>query len=411
MSGVTNVVMISPGFPLEMAYFTRALAATGVRVIGVGDQPVHALPVEARDALAHYEHVSLADQPAVLAALRGLARHVAIDQVECLWEPYMVLAAQIREAFSLPGMTVAQTLPFRDKEVMKRVLDDAGVRTPRHASTSTVAGVFDAAERIGYPLIIKPIAGAGSADTYRVDSLAELGDVLPMIDHVEEVSVEEFIEAEEFTHDTVCGAGQILHENVSWYRPRPLQARSHEWISPQTVALRDIEGDTVSGDLRGGLAMGRDVLRALGFSSGFTHLEWYRKADGEVVFGEIGARPPGARTVDVMNYATDGDLFRTWAEAVVHGRSKALGRPYNAASIFKRAEGAGRIRSVTGLEQLVADYRDALCVVDLLPVGAPRRDWRATLLSDGMIIARHPDLAVMLEIADRFGSELRLYAG
>ena len=35
-----NVVMLSPGFPLEMAYFTRALAQTGATVIGVGDQPL-----------------------------------------------------------------------------------------------------------------------------------------------------------------------------------------------------------------------------------------------------------------------------------------------------------------------------------------------------------------------------------
>ena len=91
----------------------------------------------------------------------------------------MILAARIRESFGLPGMTVEQTVPFRDKERMKQVLDAAGVRTPRHASTTTVAGVWEAAERIGYPIIVKPIAGAGSADTYRVDSAAELAEVLP----------------------------------------------------------------------------------------------------------------------------------------------------------------------------------------------------------------------------------------
>jgi biotin carboxylase len=70
-----------------------------------------------------------------------------------------------------------------------------------------VQQVWEAAERIGYPLIVKPIAGAGSADTYRVDSPAELAEVLPMVRHVEVLSVEEFIEAEEFTYDTVFGAG------------------------------------------------------------------------------------------------------------------------------------------------------------------------------------------------------------
>ncbi len=404
---MTNVVMVSPGFPLEMAYFTRALARTGVSVIGIGDQPVEALPAEARDHLAHYEHVSLADEGAVLAALHGLARHASIDQVECLWEPYMVLAARIRESFGLPGMTVEQTLPFRDKELMKQVLDAAGIRTPRHASTSTVQGVWEAAERIGYPLIIKPIAGAGSADTFRVDSAAELSDVLPMVRHVEVLSVEEFIEAEEFTYDTVCGGGDVVFENICWYRPRPLQARSHEWISPMTVALRDIDSDR----LAEGRAMGRAVLQALGFQAGFTHMEWYRKDDGEVVFGEIGARPPGARTVDVMNYSTDGDLFRTWAEAVVGATSEPLVKAYNAASIFKRAEGSGHITRIEGLDALVARYRDNVCVLDLLPVGAHRRDWRATLLSDGMIIVRHPELDALIELGDRFARDLRMYAG
>src|SRR5215213_6265481 len=125
-----------------MAYFTRALAQTGIDVIGVGDQAVHVLPAEAGDNLVHYEHVSLANEGAVLAALHGLARHASIDQVECLWEPYMVLAGRIRESFGLPGMTVEQTLPFRDQERMKQVLDAAGIRTPWHVSTSTVAGVW-----------------------------------------------------------------------------------------------------------------------------------------------------------------------------------------------------------------------------------------------------------------------------
>ncbi len=205
MNGASKtVVMLSPGYPVEMSYFTRALASVGARVIGVGDQPLHDVPPAAREALAHYEHVSLADEGAVLAALHGLSRHVAIDQVECLWEPYMMLAARIREVFGLPGMTVEQTVPFRDKEEMKRRLDAAGIRTPWHHRATTVAEVWAAAERIGYPLIVKPIDGAGSADTYRVDSAGELGDVLPMLRHVPEVSVEEFVEAEEFTHDTVC---------------------------------------------------------------------------------------------------------------------------------------------------------------------------------------------------------------
>jgi biotin carboxylase len=404
-----NVLMISPGYPAEMAFFTRGLGQAGVSVIGLGDQSSSALPAAARDALTHYIQVgSLAAADAVAATVRELATQVRIDQVECLWEPYMILAARLREELGLPGLTVAQTEPFRDKERMKQLLDGAGLRTPWHVAAETVADVWAAAERVGYPLIVKPIDGAGSADTYRADSAAELDAILPMVRHVPQVSVEEFVDAEEFTYDTICAGGRVLFENICQYHPRPLLTKMHEWISPITLALRDLDEP----GLQGGRELGAAVLRVLGFRDGFTHMEWYRKADGEVVFGEIGARPPGARTVDVMNYGCDADLFSAWAEAVTHGRiSQPVEKRYNAASIFKRASGVGRITHYEGLDRLLAEYGEHVVSLELLPVGAARRDWRATTIGDGMVIIRHAELPAALEIARRFAADLHLYAG
>jgi biotin carboxylase len=405
---MTTVLMISPGYPAEMAFFTRGLGQAGVTVIGLGDQHQDALPPIAKEALDHYVQVgSLASLGEVAQAVHEVARRARIDQVECLWEPYMVLAAQLRGQLGLPGLTVDRTVPFRDKERMKQLLDAAGLRTPRHRASETVAGVWAAAEQVGYPLIVKPVDGAGSADTYRADSVADLDAILPSVRHVPRLSVEEFVDGEEFTYDTICAGGQVLVENICQYHPRPLQTKLHEWISPVTMALRDLDAP----GLQGGRELGRSVLRALGFADGFTHMEWYRKADGEVVFGEIGARPPGARTVDVMNYATDADLFTAWAYAVTQGSIPfPVERKYNAASIFKRARGAGRITRYEGLDHLLAAYGEHVAAVDLLPVGAPRRDWRATLIADGMVIVRHPDLDLTLEMARRFAAELHLFA-
>jgi hypothetical protein len=60
---------------------------------------------------------------------------------------------------------------------------------------------------------------------------------------------------------------------------------------------------------------------------------------------------------------------------------------------------------------LAAQYGESIALVDLLPIGAPRRDWQATLISDGMVIVRHPELAQVVEITDRLGSEFQMYAG
>jgi len=405
----TDVLMFSPGYPAEMPYFTRGLAEVGARVWGLGDQPAGALPEEARKALAGYLQVrDLWDERRLLDDLLRWRGPRAFDRVECLWEPGMLLAARLREALGGAGMSEAETVPFRDKGRMKEVLDGAGLRTPRHFRATTADGVREAAARVGYPICVKPIAGAGSADTHKVSNTGELEGVLQATRHVPEVSVEEWIEGEEYTFDTVCADGRILYHNIAWYRPKPIVGRSVEWISPQTVTLRDVDHP----DLQGGVRLGIAVLKALGFRTGFTHMEWFRKPDGEAVFGEIAARPPGARSTELMNYGCDIDVFRGWAEAVCHGRwSQPIERRYNSAVIFKRAQGQGRIRQIEGLEGLLEHYGDWIVNVNLLPLGAPRRNWKATLISDGYLIVRHPDLGACLEMADRVGTHLRLVAG
>lgn len=404
-----NVLMISPGFPAEMPSFVQGLAEIGARVFGIGEQPPEVLPEKARRAMQHYVPVaSLWDEPGVEAEARRLLERFAIERVECLWEPGILLAARLRQALGLPGMGFEQATLFRDKEKMKRALDRAGIRTPLHERATSVKQCREAAERIGFPLIVKPIAGAGSADTYRVEGANELERALALMGHVADVSVEEYIDGEEFTFDTICSDARILYSNVAWYRPRPLIGRTVEWISPQTVALRRPE----SPELACGVEMGRRVLETLGFQDGFTHMEWFRTSDGQAVFGEIAARPPGARSVDLMNYACDFDSFSGWAEAVCHGRlSQPIVRKYNAAVVFKRARGSGRIARIIGLERLVARYRAHLVCIDLLPVGAPRRNWKQTLISDGYLIVRHPDLQATLEMADRIGTDLQIEAG
>jgi hypothetical protein len=140
-------------------------------------------------------------------------------------------------------------------------------------------------------------------------------------------------------------------------------------------------------------------------------MEWFRRPDGAPVFGEVACRPPGANMVDLMNYANDVDLFRAWARAVVHGTFDAAPtRPWNAAIVFKRAVGHGRIRAIDGLDAFLARHPGCVARVDLLPVGAPRRDWRKTFLSDGNLVVRHPDLETCHAIARDAAASIRMFA-
>jgi biotin carboxylase len=404
-----KVVLLAPAYPPEMPHFTRGLAELGVQVYGVGDSARGALPEGVKRALTDYLQVPrIMDEADVQARVHQWLRGREVDRVETLWEPLVILAARLRERLGVPGMSLDTVLGFRDKQLMKERVAAAGLRVPHSRRVRTPAEIRAAAEEIGYPLILKPIAGAGSADTYRVDSPAELDRLLPRIAHVREASCEEFIDGDEFTYDTVCVDGRPVFENVAQYLPRPLIARTNEWISPVICTVRDLSQPVI----RPGIELGRGVLKALGMGSGFTHMEWYRTSSGEVVFGEIGCRPGGARLVDQMNFTCDIDLFREWGRAVTVGRFEAsTERLYNVAIIFKRALGRGRITRRDGLEEFKRRYRRWVCAEELLPVGAQRRDWLQTLVSDGWIMVRHPRWSDALELAELAATQITLYAG
>lgn len=403
-----NVVFLSPAYPPEMQQYTRGLAQVGARVFGVGDSPAAALPASVKAHLTDYLQVPrIMDEDDVIRRVHAWLRGRRVDRVESLWEPLVILAARLRERLGVPGMSVDTVRGFRDKQLMKERIAAAGLRVPHSRRARTEAEVRAAAEQIGFPLILKPIAGAGSAHTYRVRDATELSAVLQKTRHVPEVSVEEFVEGEEFTYDTVCIDGRPVFENVAQYLPRPLDARSHEWISPIICTVRDLSQPKI----REGIALGREVLKALGMGTGFTHMEWYLKPNGEVVFGEIGCRPGGAHLVDQMNLTCDIDLFREWARATCWKSFEApTERKYNAAIIFKRAKGQGRITRIEGLQEYIRRHHQAICWENLLPVGSHRRDWTQTLVSDGFLIVRHPEWSSALALARKAATEITMYA-
>jgi biotin carboxylase len=403
-----KVVFLAPNYPPEMQQYTRGLAEVGATVYGVGDAPVASLPASLKQHLADYLQVPrILDEDDVVNRVHAWMRGREVDRVLANWEVLVLTAARIRERFGLPGMSYDTVLGFRDKQLMKERVQAAGLRTPRAMRVRTVAEAHAAAERIGYPAVLKPIAGAGSADTYRLDGPADLAPVLAAMRQVSEASFEEFIEGDEYTFDTVCIDGRPAYMNVAQYLPKPLIARTDERCSPIIITVRDLGQPK----LRAGIELGRGVLGALGMGSGFTHMEWFRKPDGEAVFGEIGCRPGGAHLVDQMNYTSDIDLFREWARAACWGRFEApTSRRYNAAIIFKRALGQGRISRIDGLAEFMSRYGEHVVEQRLLPVGSPRRNWRQTLTSDGHILLRHPDWDRTRELAEIVAHDITLHA-
>jgi biotin carboxylase len=400
-----RVVFLSPRYPPEMRQFTRGLAEVGAEVLGVGDGSPDP---ELRRYMADYLEVpSIMDEEDVISRVRHWLRGRSIDRVLANWEPLVLTAARLRERFGMPGMSVDAVLGFRDKQLMKERVAAAGLRVPRAQRVRTAHEVWGALEAIGYPAIIKPISGAGSADTYKVESARDMERILPLIHHVTEAICEEFVDGEEYTYDTASIGGTPAYESVTQYMPNALEMRSFEWVSPIMLSLRDMNQPHV----RAGIDLGRKVLRALGMGDGMTHMEWFHKSDGEVVFGEVACRPGGACVVDQMNYTSDIDLFREWARVATFGRFEAsTERKYNVGIIFKRAQGQGRIAGITGLRDYYDRFGPHIVEDTLLRPGTPRRDWKATLLSDGYLVVRHPDWDQARKMTFAAATDVQLYA-
>jgi biotin carboxylase len=404
-----NVIFLAPGYPPEMQQFTRGLAEVGARVLGVGDSHPGSFHAAMKRHLDDYLQVrSMLDEEDVFQRVLTWARGKRIDRIEANWEPVTVLAARLREALGIPGMSLDTVLGFRDKPLMRERVGGAGLRIPMTERVTSRAEAHAAVQKTGFPAILKPVAGAGSADTFRVDSVEDLDRALAQMGHHAEASCEEFITGEEFTYETITIDGVPVLESVCKYYPNALDARKNEWISPIILSIRDLN----SPEIRGGVALGRQVLKALGMGTGFTHMEWYRRPNGEAVFGEIACRAPGANMVDLMNYTSDIDLYREWARAVCwHSFGASPERKYNAAIIFKRALGQGRIRHIAGLDAFRQRFGRWIAREDLLPIGAPRRDWKQTFLSDGNLVVRHPDRATAEKMAFAAATDIQVYAG
>jgi len=403
-----RVVFLAPIYPPEMIEYTRGLAEVGAKVFGVGDTPREALPARVKPYLHDYLQVPrIMAEDDVMDRVTNWLRGKSIDRVVANWEPLVILAARLRERWGMPGMSVDAVRGFRDKQLMKERVAAAGLRVPRSRRVRTETETRAAAEEFGYPLIVKPIAGAGSADTYKAENAKELDEILLKMRGVGEASCEEYIDGEEFTFDTVCIGGKPAYENVAQYLPKPIEMRSLEWVSPVIITVRDMKLPKI----QGGIALGRKVLGALGMGDGFTHMEWFLTPKGEAVFGEIGCRPGGAHIVDQMNYTSDIDLFREWARVVCWGTFEAdATRKYNAGIVFKRARGQGKITRIEGLTEWLRMCGDAVVEEKLLRPGTPRRNWKHTLLSDGHVLVRHPDWETAYRMSFAAADDIKMFA-
>jgi ATP-grasp domain len=406
-----NIIFVEPDFPSNQRRFVHALASVGATVIGIGESDEGSLGDDLRGAMGGYYRVgSVTNVQEMTDAVRFVQSKVWVDRLEATVEAHTMAAAQVREAAGIPGTSVRTTWLCRDKPSMKEALRQAGVPTAASTAADTVEEVHDFARRVGFPLILKPRAGAGAQGTVRVSSPAELDHALLAFGSTgaTSIAVEEFVEGHEGFYDTIAVDGQVAHDWTTHYYPNVLEAMRHRWISPQFVTTNRQADSPFYDEVR---EMGGRVIEALGIGTSATHMEWFHGPKG-LKFSEIGCRPPGVGCWDLYSASNDVDVYREWAHVITHGRpDQPMRRPYSAGIVALRPDHDGQIRGYSGIDEIQSRYGEWIIDGHFPPEGHGTQPVEAGYMANAYVRMRHPDYDVVREMLDDVGRTIHVHAG
>ncbi len=403
------VVLVTPFFSENAVRFIEAAAQMPDLRFGlISQEPQERLAphIQARIA-AHWRVDNALDTGQIALAAQQLARQLGpIDRLLGAMEQIQVQLAEVREQLGIPGMGVAATHNFRDKARMKELLRAAGLPCARHQRVRSEAEAWAFAEAVGYPLVLKPIAGAGAQTTYQIENPGALAQALRAVAPrpEQEAIVEEFMTGEEHSFETVSINGRPVWHSLTHYIPTPLDAMRNPWIQWAVLLPREVDSPAYD-DVR---QVGRQVLQVLGMETGLTHMEWFRRPDGSLAVSEIAARPPGAQIMTLISRAHNIDAVAAWVRLMVYGAFDIPERQYAAGAAFLRGQGQGRVRAIHGLEQADRELGWLVCDVRLPQLGQPAS---VSYEGEGFVIFRHPETEVVRQALARCVSLIRVELG
>jgi biotin carboxylase len=110
----------------------------------------------------------------LVAAARSWHASEGFDGVLTYSESAVVAVAVVAEALGLPGVGVEAARTSRNKLLMRRAHERAGVPRPRFRMVPDLPAALETAAEFGYPVILKPTLGAASNFVFRLNGPADL---------------------------------------------------------------------------------------------------------------------------------------------------------------------------------------------------------------------------------------------
>lgn len=317
-----NFLFISPNFPENYWHFCAELKKNGMRVLGIGDCPYNQLKQELRDSLEDYFKVSsLENYDEVFRAVAFLTyKHGRIDWLESNNEYWLERDAALRTAFNITtGLQSEDMERIKHKSAMKAYYAKAGIPTARYHLVRDYEATKAFANKVGYPVVVKPDNGVGANNTYKLKSDAELDYFFATKDSNLYI-MEEFVHGEVRTYDAIINSkGEPIFETGN--------------VSPQSIMDIVNTNDNsifyivkeLSPEMRD---VGRRTVQAFGVKSRFVHLEFFVLQQdqaglgkkGDIIGLEVNMRPSGGYSPDLFDFSNEVDVYKIWADMVTFDR-------------------------------------------------------------------------------------------
>lgn len=387
-----KIIFVAPYFMEATERFIDATTKVPDAKVGlVSCDPLEKLPPELQNRLAAHYAVKNIQTSELLRGVQQIGAQLGgIDRIMGMLEQIQVSLGEIRDHLGVPGMGAKAANNFRDKSVMKAVLRNAGLPCARHVLADSAETAHQFAQACGYPVVVKPPDGAGAQGTFRCENNQQLSDCWAHLRPTPQnpVVIEEFITGKEHSFDSICLQGQLIWSSISHYSPGPLEVVREPWIQWCVMIPREFDSPHYEQVKQ----IAQSALTALGMETGLSHMEWFLRPDGSVAISEVGARPPGAQFTTLISYAHDFDLYRAWAEAVIHEHFQIPKRKFAVGAAYLRGMGKGRVAHVQGLDEVAKSLGDMVVEAKIPQRGQiPSGSYEG----EGYIIVRHSETAVV----------------
>ncbi len=379
-----NFVYLSPHFPANYKAFCIQLRRLGVNVLGIADAPYESLDPELREALTEYYRVDdLHRYDQLVQACRYfIGKYGPIDRLDSHAEYWLETEAQLRTEFDIPGIKTDTIATIKRKSLMKTVFQDAGVPVARGQVCRTPQEALAFIGEVGFPVVAKPDIGVGAAGTFKLHNPQEVAE---FFSHKMPVDYffEEFITGDIQSFDGLIDRDGVLRFFTAHQYSRGIMETVQEDGHIYYWSLRNVPPDLEEA--------GRNVLKAFGVKERFFHFEFFRTRENRLVALEVNMRPPGGFTTDMFNYANDFDIYREWANVVVHNRFEAeWSRPYHVVYVSRKYH----LPYAHDHDTILSRYGHLICQHEPIPMVYSRA------LGHYGFIARSPHQDEIIEVAE-----------